>query len=253
MLVSRAEQPYLDSQLAGVYDRGNEMPDSSLRAWAELIGSFSPVPDPAVLDVGGGTGMLALSLIRWCGVRQVTVADLSAAMIRQAPRDPRARYVVADAAALPVRSAVFDLALLSRVVHHLPDRRQAAAGLKRALRPGGVVVIRTTVRERLDALVYEFWPELRPLDAARFPAQDEITADFAAAGLRLTAVRSFAQAVQPSLRAWRDAIELRPQSKFRQLTDAQFGAGLDRLSRAADAEARSAEVTERYDVLTFAA
>ncbi len=75
-------------------------------------------------------------------------------------------------------------------------------------------MIRTTVRERLDALAYEYWRGLRDADAARFPALADVMAEFGAAGFEVLAVRSFAQPVQPSLRAYHNAIAARPQSKF---------------------------------------
>ena len=221
-------QPYLDSRLAAVYHRGNEMPDSSVRAWAELIGSHSPVRSPAVLDVGTGTGMFALALARWRDASLVVAIDQSPLMLAKAAgqsNHPRVRYLAGDAVALPVGDDRFDLVLLSRVIHHLSDLRRAAAELKRALRPGGVVVVRTTIREHLDSLVYEYWPELRRRDASRFPASGEIRADFAAVGLRPIDMQSFAQPVQPSLAAWRDALALRPQSKFSQINQAKFDAG----------------------------
>lgn len=71
-------------------------------------------------------------------------------------------------------------------------------------------------------------PELRRLDAARFPSLSEIAADFATAGLRPAGVDSFAQPVRPSLRAWHDTLALRPQSKFSQLTRPAFEEGLHR-------------------------
>ncbi|HSR86107.1 MAG TPA: hypothetical protein VLM11_18170, partial [Streptosporangiaceae bacterium] len=53
-----------------------------------------------------------------------------------------------------------------------------AAELKRALRRGGVAVVRTTVRDRLDSRVYDYWPQLRALDASRFPSQGQIEGKF---------------------------------------------------------------------------
>ena len=229
------------------------MPAESLRAWVELIAACSPVLTPDVLDVGAGAGLFAAALARSAAARTVIAIDASPAMLGHAERHENVRYLTADAAALPLAGARIDLAVLSRVIHHLPDRRRAGAELKRVLRPGGAVVVRTTVRERLDSIVYEYWPELRPLDAGRFPSEAEIITDFSAAGLRIAGVLSFGQPVQPGLRAWRAAIELRPQSKFCQLTDAQFRSGLDRLDKAIAAAACDDPVNERYDVLIFAA
>lgn len=229
------------------------MPDESLRAWVDLIVACSPARSPEVLDVGAGTGLFAVALARRAPVRTVVAVDASPAMLGHASRHKNVRYLRAAAEALPLAGGRFDLALLSRVIHHLPDRRRAGAELKRVLRPGGAVVVRTTVRERLDAIVYEYWPELRGLDAGRFPSEAEIITDFAAAGLRVADVRSFSQPVQPSLQTWRDAVQRRPQSKFGQLSDAQFRSGLARLDRAIAAGVSTDPVCERYDVLIFTA
>lgn len=230
------------------------MPAASLRAWTELISSFSVAPRPVAVDVGTGTGMFAAALAAVRDVRITVGVDPSAAMLRQAARNsrhPRVRYVAGDAAALPVAGDSVDLALLSRVIHHLPDRRRCVGELHRVLRPGGVVVIRTTVRERLDALVYDYWPRLREADTGRFPALRDVVSEFTGGGFLTISVRSFDQPVQPSLRAYYDAVATRPQSKFGQLDDEQFAAGLARLHRDATNEVNPREVTERYDVLVF--
>lgn len=247
-------QPYEDPRLAGVYEQGNEMPSASLRAWAELISAFSPVARPAIVDVGVGTGMIAAELARVASPKITLGVDPSVAMLRQARRcngHSGVEYVAGDAAALPVQSNQFDLALISRVIHHLADRRRCAVELRRVLRAGGVVVVRTTVREHLDALVYQYWPRLRELDCHRFPALGDIVADFAAAGFITSVVDSFAQPVQADLAGYHDALRLRPQSKFDQLTEGEFATGLAELARDASMQTTPREVSERYDVLVF--
>ena len=57
-----------------------------------------------------------------------------------------------------------------------------AAEMARILRPDGVVVIGTTFRENLDALVYHYWPRLRHSDVQRFRRDKDVLADFTAAG-----------------------------------------------------------------------
>ncbi|MER0240479.1 hypothetical protein AAHZ94_00240 [Streptomyces sp. HSW2009] len=116
-------------------------------------------------------------------------------------------------------------------------------------------MVRTTFRERLDAVVYDYWPQLRALDARRFPNRAEVVADFLAAGFRLESVDSFAQPVAAGLADYRARLTHAPQSKFTQLTDAQFTRGLARMEAAAAAEAAAGgprPVLERYDVAVFA-
>lgn len=83
----------------------------------------------------------------------------------------------------------------------MPDRGSAGAELKRVLRPGGCVVVRTTVRERLDSIVYEYRPKLRALDARRFPSEAAIIAGLTVPGSAPPACCRSGQPVQPSLQA----------------------------------------------------
>jgi 2-polyprenyl-3-methyl-5-hydroxy-6-metoxy-1,4-benzoquinol methylase len=249
---------YENPALARAYHAGNEMPQISLKAWTELVGHYVPAGAADVLDLGAGTGMFTVAMARWLPVERVTGIDPSIAMVAQARRRSTGtpvQYVAGTAEAIPTRDDVFDLVLLSRVVHHLPDRRRCAAELVRVLRNRGSVVVRTTFSGHLDGLVYDYWPTLLAYDQRRFPRRDELLADFASAGLSAREMTSFAQPVTSSLAEYHRRMTSRPQSKFVNLTDEEFRSGLARL--AADVEVERATepgpVSERYDVAVFQA
>ena len=91
-----------------------------------------------VLDVGVGTGLLALPLAER-GFR-VDGFDLSEPMLhRLRLKSPASRIglVVSDATRLPFRSAAFDGAYLRHVLHLIPDWRAALSEIVRVVRPGG--------------------------------------------------------------------------------------------------------------------
>jgi ubiquinone/menaquinone biosynthesis C-methylase UbiE len=100
------------------------------------------VANARVLDVGSGTGLFDAFLHERFG--QVEGVDSSAAAVEEARRrNPWAKYVHADAAALPHVSATFDLTFAMCVLHHVePSRRTAVLGeMARVTRPGGVVLV----------------------------------------------------------------------------------------------------------------
>ncbi|TJZ57571.1 methyltransferase domain-containing protein [Streptomyces piniterrae] len=249
---------YDDERLAGVYQGGNAMPEESLRDWTRLIGSFTDRPSPSIVEIGAGTGMFCSAMARWLMGSTVVGVDASVPMLAQARRlnaHPSVHYLLGTAEAVPTRSDLFDLALLSRVIHHLPDRSRVARELARVLRPEGVVVIRTTFRERLDALVYDYWPRLRELDEQRFPSKSQVLGDFEAAGFTVRTVTSFARPAATSLHEYYARMTSQPQSKFAQLTPADFQDGLRRLEADARSGSRSrpAPVVERYDLAVLVA
>lgn len=249
------DNAYDNARLAAAYEAGNEMPETSLRAWTDLIASFAPGPAPAMVEIGAGTGMFCAAMARWHGASPVLGVDPSPAMLAQARllnhHEPAVHYVNGTAEAVPTGSALFDLALLSRVIHHLPDRRACARELVRVLRPGGVAVIRTTFRENLDSVVYDYWPRLRETDTRRFPSRDDVLTDFTLPGLSLLQVASFAQPLTESLTAYHARMATRPQSKFAHLSPTEFTACLTRLHTAATTQHPAQPVLERYDVVVL--
>lgn len=87
----------------------------------------------------------------------MVLADLSRAMLEEA----RARLrggplapglAAADAVRLPFGDEVFDAAVASHVLYHVPDRSAALVELHRVLRPGGRVLVATNGAEHLFEL-----------------------------------------------------------------------------------------------------
>lgn len=111
---------------------------------AQLVGLLALL-DPAwtVADLGCGTGQLAAALAPW--VRHVVAVDENETMRAAAAARTAACGNVAVRAgeleALPVADASVDAAILSLVLHHLPDPMAAVAEAARILRPGGRLLV----------------------------------------------------------------------------------------------------------------
>jgi ubiquinone/menaquinone biosynthesis C-methylase UbiE len=124
--------------LAPKFDRTPfRTPDGVLDATARALRPLGPFGSGLDVCCGTGAGMGVLSSA--CQ-GQITGVDFSTGMLAQARRaHPGARWVRADARALPFAGA-FDLAVsFGALGHFLPAERPALfAGVRRALRPGGV-------------------------------------------------------------------------------------------------------------------
>jgi ubiquinone/menaquinone biosynthesis C-methylase UbiE len=114
------------------------------RIRAKLLELAAPVPGERVLDVGCGTGVLAMAIKSRVGASDVHGIDASPEMIevaneKAAQAGCEVHWQVALVEALPFPEAHFDLVTCSLVLHHLPGdlRRKGLAEVKRVLKPSG--------------------------------------------------------------------------------------------------------------------
>jgi len=219
------------------------------RRLAQLVAAHGGLPErPTVLDMGCGTGALALALRSLLDVDRYLCADISPAMLRRASAklaqaSPPALLAAMDAAA-PALKPGFDLVASSMALHWTPDMAASLAGLWELVNPGGLLAVavpgkRTfqAWREAHDSLglscALQDFPSAAQL-AALFPAAPRLTEEMHALPLaRALDLPRHLKAVGGTV----------PRSGHRPLTPGQFRAVLAAL------DARLEQLPVGYHVL----
>jgi SAM-dependent methyltransferase len=110
---------------------------------ARLYVAFAQLRDgDRVLDVGTGTGAVALTIEATMPSSHVEGIDPSAAFLeygRSRAKSPRVRFEVGDAQALQFENGSFDKTVAQLVMNFIPDHERALREMVRVTRPGGVV------------------------------------------------------------------------------------------------------------------
>lgn len=145
----RREVAPSDEALRGAWERNAErwiawartpMHDSFWRFHRDQFLEVVPEAGRLTIDIGAGEGRLSRELTNR-GHRVVTV-DASPTLAAAAHEaDPTTGVAVADAAALPLRAAVADLAVAFMSLQDIDDLRGAIREAARVLRPGGRLCI----------------------------------------------------------------------------------------------------------------
>ncbi|MFI1002996.1 class I SAM-dependent methyltransferase [Streptomyces galbus] len=114
-------------------------------AYAAAVAELGLREGDRVLDAGCGTGRALPALRAAVGPSGVVVgADLTEAMLEaavRAGRDRDGRLLLADVAALPLRSACLDAVFAAGLVAHLPRPADDLRELARVVRPGGTLAL----------------------------------------------------------------------------------------------------------------
>lgn len=184
--VDKARVQAAFSRGAASYDAHAQAQARARDRVAELLNRHAPGAR-CILDVGAGTGALAARLAAEGPARRLTLADLAPGMCAAARAGvPRAGVVRADAEALPFRDAAFDALVSSSTFQWLSRLEPALAEARRAVAPGGTIVLALFAERTLRELRESWLAVAGPGGGERihrFFRRDEIAAAIAAADL----------------------------------------------------------------------
>ncbi|GGJ68775.1 class I SAM-dependent methyltransferase [Streptomyces brasiliensis] len=125
-------------------DWDSRFPDDG-PAYTAAVADLGVHAGDRVLDAGCGTGRALPPLRDAVGPSGVVVGvDLTPAMLEaavRAGRDRDGRLLLADVAALPLRSESFDAVFAAGLVAHLPHPAENLRELARVVRPGGTLAL----------------------------------------------------------------------------------------------------------------
>ncbi|MCX5053501.1 MULTISPECIES: class I SAM-dependent methyltransferase [unclassified Streptomyces] len=125
-------------------DWDSRFPDDG-PAYAAAVTDMGLHEGDRVLDAGCGTGRALTPLRAAVGRSGVVVgADLTPAMLQAAVgagRDRDGQLLLADVAALPLRSQSLDAVFAAGLIAHLPQPTENLRELARVVRPGGALAL----------------------------------------------------------------------------------------------------------------
>ena len=244
-----------DKRLHKTYQRGRRLSDATLELWMETIAKYLPSQSRlTILDVGSGTGRFAPRLAERFAAR-VTGIEPSEKMraIAEAENAHEAvEYVDGCAERLPAGNDTFDVAFLSMVIHHVNDIPAVAIELRRVLKPGGVLFIRNSFRNRLDSVrYYDYFPRGKELDSDALPSVESVERAFSANGFEELAFETVLQTTDESFRDYYERIKLRALSTFERITEEEFQEGVARMQEDVVQKQEPSPVKEEIDLLVL--
>jgi ubiquinone/menaquinone biosynthesis C-methylase UbiE len=182
-----------------------------------MLGMAALRPGERVLDVACGTGLVSFRAAATVGHQGAVVGtDISGEMVETARRGAaqrdlaNARFERADAEALPMKVASFDVAVCALGLMYVPDPVRALCEMRRLLRPGGRAAAAVWGARRKCG-----WAEIFPITDARVASEvcpmffhlgtgDMLARAFEAAGF--TEVRSERLSITLSYASAEDAL-----------------------------------------------
>jgi ubiquinone/menaquinone biosynthesis C-methylase UbiE len=222
------------SVIAGYYDRFRSASPAAHGFWlGHLIRLGQMSSSSRVLDLGCGTGRLAIPLSRHLGAA-VWAFDRSEAMLGQAigkEGSQRVAWAAGDAQAVPCPADTFDCVFLAMVVHHVENRPLALASVYRALRPGGRLVIWTASHRQIRRFFLgPFFPSLIPIDLDRFPPIGSLMSEARAAGFVHVSRQSVVKRERANAQDLLERVRNRYISTLSLIPEREFAAGVEAFS-----------------------
>lgn len=149
-LISAEENRAMFDKIAGYYDGTNKILSLGLDGFwrRRAVASLSPAPGRKYLDVGCGTGDVAIEILRQApdsnviGIdRSERMLDIGREKINKAGLQTAISLEIADVLDLKFPDHYFDGAITSFCIRNVTDRRRGITEICRVVGPGGLLVI----------------------------------------------------------------------------------------------------------------
>ncbi|MGP0083400.1 MAG: bifunctional demethylmenaquinone methyltransferase/2-methoxy-6-polyprenyl-1,4-benzoquinol methylase UbiE [Steroidobacteraceae bacterium] len=185
------------ASVAGKYDLMNDlMSFGAHRLWKQFALSLTGLrPGQHALDVAGGTGDLALGMLRQVGKQgRVILSDVNPVMLERG-RDRlldagfvgNVQCIVADAERLPFEDNSFDCVTIGFGLRNVTDKAAALRSMYRVLKPGGQLLVLEFSKPTAPGLgpIYDAYSfKVLPL-LGRLVARDEHSYRYLAESIRM--------------------------------------------------------------------
>ncbi|MEU4689094.1 class I SAM-dependent methyltransferase [Actinoplanes sp. NPDC023714] len=228
---------------AAAFAASRHLSDESLKAWRIALSGYV-AQSGRILDLGCGTGSWTRAFRSWWPAIDVVAVEPSAEMRALFPA-----AVAGSAEAIPLPDASVDAVWLSTVIHHLPDLAVAAREIRRVLKPGGSVLIRSVFAGRHEGIsLFRWFPEAVAV-VSRYPSVEDVAAAFGAAGLGVVSCEGVPQVTAPSLAAAVEGLRREAHTPLLLIGDSEYAAGIERMVAAAAVE--SGPVVDSLDLVVL--
>jgi demethylmenaquinone methyltransferase / 2-methoxy-6-polyprenyl-1,4-benzoquinol methylase len=185
------------TSVAGNYDVMNDLMSLGVHRWwkAFTLSLTGLAQGQRALDVAGGTGDLAIGLLRQVGKSgQVVLSDVNSAML-EIGRDRlldqgfsgNVECIIADAERLPFADDFFDCVTIGFGLRNVTDKAAALQSMHRVLKPGGQLLVlefSTPTAPGLKPIYDAYSFKVLPL-LGRLVAKDEASYRYLAESIRM--------------------------------------------------------------------
>lgn len=238
------------------YDASRGFPPGEDVNAARFVAEVSDLaPDARVLEIGIGTGRVALPLSRHVG--DYYGVDISAGMLgklHEKQTDERVYVAQGSALDLPFASAAFDAVVIVHVLHLVSDPRRVTDEVRRVLAPDGVALrCRNGYGEGMNML-RDAWMDATSPDRDRWQTVEDTMTE--SGWIRIASPQSYQYTIHTRPQDFLDRVEGRQWSSTWDMPDEMWQAGVSAVKTAIDTHyggdsQTSVEQTGYFDVEIF--